>query len=158
MTTTENTETSADFLYSLPGAERAFDSPEACYEAEIDWDEYAHDREWTIEKWTAVPASRDLPSADHVIEWVTELAAEETTEDGVKDWEYAGKRDDVKAAFRAALDLLGSHVHCRLCNRRVGTLTVTFTDDGEPLLDAQPMYAVAVGTETTDHETRGGGV
>jgi hypothetical protein len=136
MTETETSE----FLYSLPGAERAFGDPAGCYEAEIDWDENAHTRPWTIEKWTAIPASRDLPSVDHVIEWVIELAADETTEDGVKDWEHAGERDDVKAAFRAALDLLGRHVSYRLCDSKVGEHTVTFDAAGEPLLDGEPMY------------------
>lgn len=131
------------FLYSLPGAERAFDSPQACYEAEIDGDEDAHDRTWTIEQWTIAPASRDLPSAEHAIEWVTELAAEETTEDGAQDWEQAGKRDDVKAAFGSALGLLAKHVNYRLCDKLVGTMVVTWDENREPLLDSKPIFGKA---------------
>lgn len=128
------------FLYSLPGGERAYDSPEDCYEGEIDWDEDAQDREWAIEQWTVAPAGRDLPSVDYAIEWVIEHATMETTEDGAEDWEQAAKRDDVKAAFGLALGLLAKHVNYRLCDRRVGTLTVTWDENREPLLDGNPMY------------------
>lgn len=137
------TDDTTEFLYSTPGAERAFDDPAACYEAELDGDDHLDSP--TIQKWTTKAAAKDLPSVDYTIEWVIEFAAMETTEDGYKDWEYAGGRDDVKAAFRVALDLLASHVHYRLCDRLVGTHTVTWTETGEPLLDGEPMYRKAEG-------------
>lgn len=64
----------------------------------------------------------------------------ETTDAAIDDWEDAGKRGDVKAAFRAALDMLAGHVRYRLCDRRVGMLTVTWNDAGQPFLDGKPLH------------------
>lgn len=127
-----------DFLYMLPGSERAFDDPAAVYEAEIEWDEDATGRSWPIEKFVAEPASASLPSLDYMIEWVCELAAEEGPDDSAWHWDKAGARDDVRAAFRSALDLLASHVHYRMCGKLVGNHQLTFTESGEPLLDGSP--------------------
>lgn len=74
------TDPAAEFLYSAPRSERAFDDPVDCYEAEFDGDDDRTPR--TIEKWTAATPARDLPSVEHTIEWVVEHATNDVSPGG----------------------------------------------------------------------------
>lgn len=140
------------FLYCLAGDERAYTDPAECYESCLE--PFVDDATTTvpgethvIEKWTVRTAANELPGPELTIEWVIEHACMEVTEGGVDDWEHAGKLPEVVQAYRAANELLASKVSWLMCGEKVGTLTVTWSAAGEPLLDGEPMY---VKREATD--------
>jgi hypothetical protein len=131
--------TNPEFLYSLGGGELAYSDPADVYEHEIATHDDLRPR-IVIEKWTAVTAHRYLPRVDDTIERAVEYGADDMGVDGAADaWDDAGKVPEVVAAFRAALDLLASHVHYSMCGEKVGEYVLTFDADGEPLLDGEPM-------------------
>ncbi len=127
------------FLYSVPGAERAYDDPVACYEAQIDG--IPPRGETTIERWTATGSSASLPTPEHMAEWVAEHSSDETVfEDEAEQWAAAAKEPDVLAAFKTAGELMARKVTWRRCDTLDGKHTVTWSETGEPLLDGEPMY------------------
>lgn len=142
------------FLYCLSGDERAYTDPAECYESCLE--PFAEDdtttvpgRAHVIEEWTARPAGSYLPDPKNIAERVAEWAADEMGVDDAWDdhWGKACKDPEVIAAYRAAGELLASKVSWLMCGEKVGELTVTWTADGSPLLDGEPMY---VRREDTD--------
>jgi hypothetical protein len=132
-----------EFLYGLPGAERFFTDPAECFETEIDpCDATRMSHTWIIEKWTALPARDYLPDPGYAAEQVAERAADDMGIDGVWDdhWGKACVDTEVIEAYRAAGELMASKVSWLMCGEKVGAHTVTWSEDGSPLLDGQPMY------------------
>lgn len=129
-------------LYGLPGAENLHSDVASCYESDIDeWREDGATGPFTIEEWTTSDARSCFPAAGDIAERLVEMYTEDfADEDCYEAYETAAQRPDVVALFEAALVALCSHVTYRMADQKVAEHTVTFDDNGEPLLDGQPMY------------------
>lgn len=131
-------------LYGVPGAEVLYLTAAEVYESDIDpWldDDDPH-KPRQIEEWSVAPPRHGMPSAVTIIEDITERVGDDWLPD---EWAYAameraGKAPEVVAAFDAALDLLASKFDYKVADKCLTTHTVTWNDEGEPLLDGEPMY------------------
>ena len=133
-------------LYGVPGAEHLHFDPAACYETDIECWVDEHDRRpRLIEEWSVKDCTDHLPAADDLLLWMVEWTGDhgELDEDGFGAFENASKKDDVVAAAEALRTLLASKVGYRMADQHLRTLTVTWDDQGEPLLDGEPMYVKA---------------
>ena len=134
-----------DFLYGEPGDEYMDDDPAGVYERWEIWHDASDPEDrvpFEIEEWTSVPLSNFLPSAKAIIEWVLEVTAEEEVSEDA--WDHLKGLEEVPeilAAFEKARDVLGSKITgWRQAGKLIRTLKVTWDENGEPLLDGQPMY------------------
>lgn len=129
-------------LYGLPFAEQMeFDAAAVYEQVECDRDE--EDRTpIVIEEWSVHPAIYHIPSAAVIAERVVELVVDngELDEYGADQFEAAASAEDVLVAAEALREVLASKVTWRMANKLLRTLTVTFDEAGEPLLDGEPMY------------------
>jgi len=141
-------------LFGLPEAENLYSDPAAAYEQWVDdayWDpddpKTLHERleNLTIEEWTAVPASDFVPSSYWLMERCSDCVYDECNE-GIADILRDVDADmEVRAAFTAARDLYAAKIGSRhqMADKMVATHIVTWDEDGEPLLDGEPMYRKA---------------
>ena len=132
-------------LYGVPGAEVLYDDPAACFESEIDpwWEDGDHMVDvWEIEEWTSLPSRHHLPTIDWIIDHVAEWVADNGMVDecGVDLWDRHARDADVVAALDNWLDRWASKVSYLMADKCTRTLLVTRGEDGEPLLDGEPMY------------------
>lgn len=132
----------AEFLWGLHGAETFHTDPAACYERDLKQAAHPDDRHpREIEQWTSLSAGHFLPSPAEVAEYVAEWGADNMGTDGAAEaWDEARRDPEVVAAFAVASQLLASRVAYWMCGDLVATHTVTWTDDGSPLLDGEPPY------------------
>jgi hypothetical protein len=140
-----------DRLYGLPGAESLDATLNDCYDR---WrDDYADDDPATfadvvvrIEEWTIAPHRVPDYIIDYAVECVTDRMGDEGDEDYSDQWEEAAEQDDVKAAFRAAADLLASKVTYRMADELVATHVLTHDRSGRAFLAATgaPLYTTKV--------------
>jgi hypothetical protein len=130
------------FLYGVPGAERYYRTPRACFVIEIEPHHPVHNcGPATIEVWTAKTAWDFLPSTDQVIEYVTEVM--EGNGFGSPDGQALREAEQDPAnmiAFQQALDILADRLDYLMADQLVGTHTVTWDPDGEPLIDEAPLF------------------
>ena len=91
------------------------------------------------------PVADHLPSVDWIIETVLENVAEEglLDEHGFEDFENACFADDVKAAAEAFRESVASKVKYRMADTLVATHEVTWDDNGDPLIDGEPLYTTS---------------
>lgn len=133
-------------LYGTPYSESLWDDPAAAYEQQVEPYSDEHDRRpVVIEEWTVHPPRYHLPSAAGVVDWLVEHASDqgELTEDAAEDLQEKAQDAAITAAAEALLDALASRMRYRMADRRVGEHTITWADDGEPLIDGQPLYRPA---------------
>lgn len=135
-------------LYGLDFDEYLHDDPESVYELWAD-DRDVDDRPERLEiiEWSVVTMGTFLPDADRVIDRVmSRLEDEPIFEEGYEAILQAAD-DDVRAAFKSAVDLWSSKIHgWRQADKELRRLIVTWNEQGEPLLDGEPMYVKAVPT------------
>jgi hypothetical protein len=138
-----------DRLYGLAiASDGLFDSPAGVYEADIEpYLGFLLERQspaMAIDEWTVHPPSYHLPTADAVAEHVYEHACDmEMSEDCDEEYRRVSQDPDVLAAFQSALDLMASKVTYRMADKLVATHTLTWTADGAPLLDGEPLSHAA---------------
>ena len=131
-------------LYGIPEGEDMELDPASVYEREYEpYREEGDNRPRYIEEWSSTDASTWLMHTDWIIEHVVELSGEELGEGGHPQLEAAGKDPDVIAAFEAARALMASKITYLMANKKLRTLTVTWDEEGQPLLDGEPMYVKA---------------
>lgn len=133
-------------LFGIPGAERLHLSLQDCYESDIDpWHDEPDHQPKMIEEWTVAPKRAHLPDASCVVDDIVERCADgyELDEYAVDEIENIGKRDDVKAAADALLDLIASKITYRMAEKLVAEHKVTWTEEGDPLIDGEPLYVKA---------------
>lgn len=131
--------TTHDFLYGEPGDELMSSDPVDVFENWHDAD-HPEPEPIVIEKWSVHSPASHLPDLDRVLDYVTEQAVDGNGDEAYdENWNQAAAEDDVRAAFRAALDLLASHVTYRMADQKVGEHVITWAEDGTVLLDGQPM-------------------
>lgn len=137
--------TGPDRLYNLAGADGPMsDSLAGVYEADIEPYLELVGETQTIEEWTVHPPSYHLPTVERLREWIIWEAIDELTEEAGEAYERASKEPEVLAALAAALDLIADRVVVRMADKLVATHTLTWTDDGAPLLDGEPLSYPAV--------------
>lgn len=129
-----------DRLYGRPGAEYLYDDLATVYE-EADWGERPDRVE--IEEWTVTEPIEHLPNATTALEYLAECACDELVEHVWCTWETAATDPDVVAAMQATLELLASKVTGRMASKHVATHTITFDDEGEPILNGERLYRPA---------------
>lgn len=135
------------YLYGMPHAEDMDWDPQTVYEKYIEDYVDDHDRRpREIEEWTATGADVWLMHTDLIIEHVVEMSSDELGDGGYEHLEKAGKSDDVVAAFEAARALMASKVTYLMADKKIKTMTVTWNEEGEPLLDGEPMYVKKAAT------------
>lgn len=145
---------SDQFLYGLPGAEVMYFDPATVYESEVEpWyadSDVRPDRK-VIEEWSVHDPTYHLPDADSIVEWMAEWAADggEMDENGHSEVYEARKHPDVIAAAEALRQTMGAQVKYRMSNRHLRDLTLTWDEQGEPLLDGKPMYVRRSDAEST---------
>lgn len=111
-------------LYGPPGAEHLQGDLDSAADA-ADFGEYPI----LLEEWTVAEPRLSDGDLARALETLTELAAEEGDEWYAEAWIKASEREDVRAAFRAAADLLASHVHYRMAGELVARWHA-WPDDG----------------------------
>jgi hypothetical protein len=142
------------YLYGFDGDETLEDYPEAVYERWADDYDYrpndmlGHD--WgrpdrlLIEEWTAGPGDEFLPTADRVLDWMAEYFGNECMFDAAaEDIAEATEDPEVVAAMEQMRKLILSKTKFSFAQTKVRDLIVTWDDDGQPLLDGEPMYRPA---------------
>jgi hypothetical protein len=79
----------------------------------------------TVHEWTTHPASHHLPKVGYVLDWLVEWTSEngEIDEEACYHWEKAAEQEDVRAAAKALLDLIGSKVSYLMADDLVATWT-----------------------------------
>jgi hypothetical protein len=132
-------------LWGLPGAEYMHFDYGSLYESEIEpygeFDPPKPDTKVEIEEWSVKPARDHMPSSLGVVEWLQEWVEE--------NGEIAGDFDitfdflAVRKAADALLDEAARHVTWRMADKKLATHWVTWDEQGEPLLDGEPMYVKA---------------
>lgn len=133
-------------LYGVPGAERMDFDLASAYESQIEpWHDEHDNRPLTIEEWSVCDTVSHVPPVDLILDNACEWAGDNglLDEDGFYAFENAARRDDVRAAFQAALDLWASKVKFRMADKCLRTYTVTWDEHGNPLVDGEPLYVAA---------------
>lgn len=130
-------------LYGVPHAEALWNDPAAVYEQDIEPCLHGDEREpRVIEEWTVHPPDYHLPSADRLVEWLVEWAADqgELDWDGAERLEKQAEHVTVTDAAEHLLAALAARITYRMADRRVAEHVVTWNPQGEPLLDGFPLY------------------
>lgn len=132
-------------LYGLAGAEYLHTEPESCYETDIE--DYYYDVEQSqlhlqppveIEEWDVHPPEYHMPNADRLLEWIEEWTYDMGEIMG--EFELPINEPEVKEAAETLLTTIASKTWFRMARNKLGSLWVTWTEDGEPLLDGKQMY------------------
>lgn len=130
-------------LYGLEGAERMYLDPAEVYESEIDPDvEIGIAGSRTIYEWSVHPPIYHVPSAVDIVERLTYSIVEdgEIEEPCSDEWESRAKDPGVLAAAEALRVVLANTITSRMADKILRTLTITWGEDGEPLIDGEPLY------------------
>ena len=132
-------------LYGIPGAEYMSTTPEAVYEEIIDdMFDIAAESELhlqppvEIEEWDVHEPEYHMPAADAILEWIEEW----TYDNGelMGDFELPISDPEVKKAAETLLTTIASKTWFRMARNKLGSLWVTWNEEGNPLLDGKPMY------------------
>lgn len=130
-------------LYGVPHAEALWDDPAAVYEQDIEPYSDGDERQpRIIEEWTVHPPDYHFPSADRLVEWLVEWAADqgELDWDGAERLEKQAEHVTVTDAAENLLAALAARITYRMADRKVAEHIVTWSPEGEPLLDGFPLY------------------
>lgn len=148
-------------LYGTVGAEELFIDPETAYESQVEpWrdDPLTPGKRVEIEEWDVHPTRYHMPTADALLDWIAEWTVENGEVGEGFEIDSATGAADVKAAAETLLDLMASKVTYTMARTHLRSLWVTWTDDGEPLLDGEPMYVKAAhidGCQLPDDDAAG---
>lgn len=134
-------------LYGTVGAEQMYLDPASCYESHLEpWkDEPNHPERAEIEEWTVHPTRSLLPSVEALMTWISEWTAEYGEVSA--DFDIVPETNDVRQAAEFFLDHIASKIKWKQADKHVASHWVTWTEDGKPLLDGEPMY-VPAGTQS----------
>jgi len=137
-------------LFGLPGAEYMSDDIDEEYEKWADDSGYepsmrAEYENWpdqlVIDEWTAEPLRHRLPSAERVVEWITEQTCDDIGMEEAYESMCDASTPDIYEAFQAALDLFGkSMVGWRMASKRIASHVITWDAEGEPMLNGERLY------------------
>lgn len=139
-------------LYGAPGEENLHDDIGAAYEMQVEpWVDEHDRRPRVIEEWTVLPAGSTFRSADAIVEWLCEDAADDAPEGWYDSIQHLDRDPVVLAAaeaLRAAL--IDRAAPYWIADKRVAEHVVTWDDDGEPLVNGEPLYRpIANGDEVS---------
>jgi hypothetical protein len=137
------TETMNDILlYTTKGGEIAYGSIAECYEAEIEPHGGEITTPQTIEAYTSKLAVGGFPDRQELLDHITTLYAEdeESPDDDGATVEIIRGSEAVQVAIDALLDACKASVTYRWCSELVTSFTVTWDDQGEPLIDGALLY------------------
>jgi hypothetical protein len=138
-------------LFGLPGAETMRDSIADVYESDIEpFIEWDSDPEWIVEEWTSVPARDFAPDPAVLAQQVAEAVADNMGAEEFDAFERAATAPDVIAMFGAAIGALVDRVGWRMAGTHVASYAISWTDEGVPLLNGQPLYGTMDPTVTED--------
>lgn len=133
-------------LYGLDGAEYLHTTPESCYESDVE-DYYYDDCDQSelhlqppveIEEWDVHPPEYHMPNADRLLEWIEEW----TYDNGelMGDFELPIHEPTVKGAADILLATIANYTGFRMARNKLRSRWVTWDEEGNPLLDGNPMY------------------
>lgn len=136
--------TTPERMYLIDGNKRGHDDYVTLYETDIEpnltEDLGPHLRPIEVEEWT-VKGGRDLmPSADIIVERITEDLYEEAGDFAGWAIEAIADDDAVTAAAEKLLDAMARHCHYFLADKRVATHTISWDVGSEPLWNGERMY------------------
>lgn len=128
-------------LFGIPGAEQMQTELAETYELHIDGEVDEHDRRpRIIEEWSVRPPAAHFRSPADIIDWLLEDAADDGGEDFYDQAQHLTRDPKVLAAAEQLVDLLASRITYFTADTRLAEHTITWDDDGEPLVDGQPLY------------------
>lgn len=131
-------------LYGLPGAEYMDTDPASVYESYIEpYDKPEPGARIEIEEWSVHPSRYHLPSAPAVIEWLEEWVHENG--EIVGDFEVSFDTPSLRWAAETLLNGAAREITWRMANEKLASHWVTWDEDGDPLLDGEPMYQALSG-------------
>jgi len=136
-----------ELLYGFPDAEELDADPTDVLERWVD--QHDDDPPGTlppnIEEWDVHPPEYHMPAAETILEWITEVSAENEVDEGW--WEQcqnACGHPDVIAAANALRTALGARITCRMARTRLRELAVTRDEHDGWLIAGQPAWSDAV--------------
>lgn len=125
-------------LYGLPGAEEMYFDPVEVYESEIDGQYPDQPEKVEIEEWSVHPPSHHLPSVAYLVELLEEWCYESGELTDTIDVSFTSP--SVKEAAQKLLDTVAGEITWRMADKKLALHWVTWAENGEPLLDGEPMY------------------
>lgn len=105
-----------------------------------------------IIEYDSLPLSHFLCRADLLIDRALEILADDEITEGAweqvdRKWQAIARDPDVLDAFNNAREVLGMaldrEVSYRMGGKKIATHWITFTEDGQPLYDGEPLYRKA---------------
>jgi hypothetical protein len=127
-------------LYGVPGAEVMHFDPATVYESEIEPTGDEHPERAEIEEWSVHPPRALLPSAEALMEWISEWTADYGEVSA--DFDILPETAEVKQAAEFFLDHVASKITWRQADKHVASHWITWDEKGEPLMDGKPLYRV----------------
>lgn len=132
-------------LYGLNGAEYLSTTPESVYETDIE--DYHYNVEQSelhlqppveIEEWDVHSPEYHMPAPDQLLEWIEEW----TYENGelMGEFELPINDPEIKELAGFLLAAIANKTWWRMARNKIGSLWVTWDEEGTPLLDGVPMY------------------
>lgn len=131
-------------LYGISDAEYLHTTPESCYETEIETYLYGEHPELClhppieIEEWDVHPPEYHMPNADRLLEWIEEYSYDYGEIMG--EFELPTSDPEVKKMAENLLFTIANKTWWRMARHKLGSLWVTWDEEGNPLLDGKPMY------------------
>lgn len=129
-------------LFGLPGSEHLETDLGSAYEMHVEPYDDEHDRRpVVIEEWSVLPAGSTFRAADSIVDWLCEDAGDDAPE-GWYDSIAHLDRDPVVLAAAEALRaaLIARATPYWIADKRVAEHTITWDDEGEPLVDGERLY------------------
>lgn len=134
--------TAPERLYGVPGAELCWPDLGSVYELQIEPDlveKVPSPR--VIEEWSVWPAVALLPSARDLLDRLIEDAAENAgTGDYYDSVEHLAREPELLALAQGLVDAFAGRITYSVADKRLAEHTVTWDDEGEPLIDGELLY------------------
>lgn len=131
-------------LFGVPHAETLYTSVADAYECQVEpWADDHDRRPRIIEEWTVCEPISHLPSAASIAEQVFENACDDAPDGYFDAGAHVWREDDVQAAAEALRQAIAGHITYRVADTRVAEHQITWDEQGEPLVDGEPMYVPA---------------
>lgn len=95
-----------------------------------------------IIEWSVVDLNTQIPAADSILEWIAEITTDDMGygEAGEAAINAAGHPDVVQACEALRSAFAAHFTGWSMADQKLRTLIVTWDENGEPLLDGEPMY------------------
>lgn len=127
-------------LFGVPGAEDMEFSLQDAYESQVDWwigdgEDLSDPPMATIEEWSELPPGHHIPTAERIIDWISETIADEgelSDTNGAESFDRALRESDVVELAERLRGLISSKVTWRQAGALKAVWTVTLDGNGNP--------------------------